>query len=501
MCVRLLSHKEPVLKGIPPNSLTIDINQVKLIKNKTINQRMEDMGKKDRSKEHIADLIKEHLWTSDIHPARKYEPYVLYLELEKAVEERIVKKVYADESHELIIYCYTKKTELNPLEWKKIAFIAGGIVLRVTSPTTERPEQPKNVQILATPFVKFFNFYQDGILYDEIVEKAQCHLFWNITKKMDGSLGILFWDTEKWRITTKCAFQSELISWATKYLDRNVNLNCLDKGTTYMLEIISPKNKIVIDYPFEGLILLGAYDESGVEQSRLRLEWLVKYSRKNPSLLKGEKLHKKCSHLPACNNLGFQLVEYCCPDIYLGSSSHWQDYIESIQNSNGKKEEGVVVCFWLKNGASYRVKIKSNEYLLLAKNRVCDSKKILWACSHSNNDVYKLKILIPEKYHEEFDNEVHELWKKVNILIKDVCNNICMLKSKDCKTKKDVGLFLKDNNHWPNGKIINQKHTPLIYIGFDDPSVLKTGWISFRQEKAGNSLRFMLFQLASEIEL
>ena len=461
---------------------------------------MENVGKKDRSKEHIATLIKKHLWTSEIHPAREYEPYVLYLELEKAVEEGIVKKVYADESHELIIYCYTKKTELNPLKWTNIAIMARGIVLRVTSSTTERCS--KNVQILATPFVKFFNFYQDGILLDEIVEIAQSHQLWNITKKMDGSLGILFWDTEKWRITTKCAFQSELISWATKFLDRNVNLNCLDKGTTYMLEIISPKNKIVIDYPFEGLILLGAYDESGVEQSRLRLEWLTKYSRKNANLPKGEKLHKKCSHLPACNNLGFRLVEYYFENWCLELDSFrndWQSYIKSIQNFDGKKEEGVVVCFWLKNGAKYRVKIKSKEYLLLAKNRVCNPKKILWACSCSNEDVYKLKVLIPEEYHKEFDSKVTELREKVDILIKDVCNNIDMLKSRDCKTKKDVGLFLKDNTRWPNGNIINQKHTPLIYIGFDDSSVLKTGWMSFNSKR--NDLRMMLFQLASEMEL
>ena len=58
---------------------------------------------------------------------------------------------------------------------------------------------------------------------------------------------------------------SEQAIWAKQWIQSECDLSAFEKGWTYMFEIIYTDNTVVIDYPFEGLVLLAVTNADGVE--------------------------------------------------------------------------------------------------------------------------------------------------------------------------------------------------------------------------------------------
>lgn len=111
--------------------------------------------------------------------------------------------------------------------------------------------------VIARPFRKFFNHDQPQ------APKLPLHTPVIVTDKADGSLGIVYpMPDGTYAIATRGSFTSDQATWATAhwrehYQDR-VTLN---PHWTYLVEIIYPDNRIVLDYQgAEQLILLGAVD-------------------------------------------------------------------------------------------------------------------------------------------------------------------------------------------------------------------------------------------------
>ncbi len=91
---------------------------------------------------------------------------------------------------------------------------------------------------------------------DEIVEA---------TIKYDGSLGIAFlWNGEV-MVTTRRRIDSQQAIWAKQWIKDHCNLTEFQDGYTYLFEIIYQNNTVVVNYLFEGLVLLAITDESGYE--------------------------------------------------------------------------------------------------------------------------------------------------------------------------------------------------------------------------------------------
>ncbi len=91
---------------------------------------------------------------------------------------------------------------------------------------------------------------------DEIVEA---------TIKYDGSLGIAFlWNGEV-MVTTRRRMDSQQAIWAKQWMKDHCNLSEFQAGYTYLFEIIYQNNTVVVNYLFEGLVLLAITDESGYE--------------------------------------------------------------------------------------------------------------------------------------------------------------------------------------------------------------------------------------------
>ena len=87
------------------------------------------------------------------------------------------------------------------------------------------------------------------------------------TIKYDGSLGIAFtWNGEV-MVTTRRRMDSQQAIWAKQWIKDHCNLTKFQPGYTYLFEIIYQDNTVIVNYLFEGLVLLAITDESGHELS------------------------------------------------------------------------------------------------------------------------------------------------------------------------------------------------------------------------------------------
>ena len=160
---------------------------------------------------------------------------------------------------DLFIYNYTAQTQYQSA-WNSWTLNCRGLILNA------------KYEIVARPFQKFFNLEECDNLGIEI----QAEVF-KVYEKMDGSLGILYWENDKPAIATRGSFGSDQAIYATKNILPKYQdfISDLDKNYTYLFEIIYPQNRIVLDYGSqEKLVLLGAIEtKNGDEKTIENINW------------------------------------------------------------------------------------------------------------------------------------------------------------------------------------------------------------------------------------
>lgn len=148
---------------------------------------------------------------------------------------------------DLYIYNYTEKVQYSKL-WDEYTLICRGLILDGEG------------NIVARPFKKFFNLSE----MDKLPAGEP-----KVFEKMDGSLGILYWEGDTPKLATRGSFTSDQAIVGTKILHSQyaISLKNLNKNHTYLFEIIYPENRIVVNYGKEvGLYLLAVLDiETGKE--------------------------------------------------------------------------------------------------------------------------------------------------------------------------------------------------------------------------------------------
>lgn len=154
---------------------------------------------------------------------------------------------------ELFIANYTQKVQFDKL-WDEITLMCRGIIFDGEG------------NIIARPFKKFFNMGESWQkdtppppLPDEPFE---------ITEKLDGSMGILYWYYDLPYIATRGSFTSEQALEGTRMLRiPEYEASTFPKEYTFLFEIVYTNNRIVVDYKgVENLYLLSIIDnETGVD--------------------------------------------------------------------------------------------------------------------------------------------------------------------------------------------------------------------------------------------
>jgi len=221
--------------------------------------------------------------------------------------------------------------------------------------------------IVARPFKKFFNMEENKHTPTEDFD---------VFEKMDGSLGILFYYQDRWVMATRGSFVSEQAIKGFEML-KNYDYEKLHKNYTYLFEIIYKENRIVVQYDYDDLILLGMIEtKTGYEVD----------------------LHKEGIDVRLKNlidNLGFKVVR---------KFNKIKSY-EPLKHFIPDSKEGYVVRF--SNGD--RIKIKGEEYLRLHRLMANVSTTAVWEMLSEGRDVLELLKDVPD-----------ELYKKIKMYVLDL---------------------------------------------------------------------------------
>jgi RNA ligase len=178
------------------------------------------------------------------HPASAIPFEELYTALLEEVKQQNVTRIRGvGEQEGLEIFDYTQSCQFDK-KWNKYNLLARGLLLC-----------PAEKRVVGHTFQKFFNYGEHASDLPDLPFRA--------TFKMDGSLGIVYHWKGKWYVNTRGSFASPQAQWATKYIQQYTEN--LVPGTTYLAEIIYPENRIVVQYDFSGMVLLGAYAANGLE--------------------------------------------------------------------------------------------------------------------------------------------------------------------------------------------------------------------------------------------
>lgn len=119
-------------------------------------------------------------------------------------------------------------------------------------------------EVVAWCLPKFFNWseYDQGREYAPPLPVEPFEVF----TKVDGSLAIVFFYADRWRVASKGSFISEQARWAQRWLDQQ-DTSVLERGVTYLAEIVYPENRIVVDNgDRRELVYLASYDPDGLER-------------------------------------------------------------------------------------------------------------------------------------------------------------------------------------------------------------------------------------------
>lgn len=256
--------------------------------------------------------------------------------LKQMVNEKLV-NVQKHPTEELFIYNYSPKVQYDKL-WNEVTRQTRGLIM------------DGNMNIIAKPFGKFFNI-------EEHEPQDLPLLPFDVFDKLDGSLGILYWIGDSPSIATRGSFDSEQARHANTVLYSKYShlFDKLDKGKTYLFEIIYPENRIVVDYcGADDLFLLTVIDNvTGHEE------------------------------LPS---IGFPVVKQ-----YSGINQ-----IEELKVLEENNKEGFVIRF--KN--NFRVKMKFAEYVRLHRIVTGVSNIAIWEYLRDGKPFDELLQRVPDEFYD-----------------------------------------------------------------------------------------------------
>ena len=273
--------------------------------------------------------------------------------LNKYYEEGLVYK-QVHPTLPLTIWNYSEKVQYDNL-WDEMTLQTRGLVT------------DENGNIVALPFKKFFNMEEGKHTPTEEFD---------VYEKMDGSLGILFNYQGEWVMATRGSFVSEQAIKGFEML-KNYDYEKLHKNYTYLFEIIYKENRIVVQYDYDDLILLGIIEtKTGYEVD----------------------LHNEGTDIRLKNlihNLGFKVVR---------KFDKVKSY-EPLKHFIPDSKEGYVVRF--SNGD--RIKIKGEEYLRLHKLMTNVSTTAVWEMLSEGRDVLELLKDVPDEFYKKVKMYVLDL--------------------------------------------------------------------------------------------
>lgn len=317
------------------------------------------------------------------------------------LEERLV-SVQKHPTADLFIYNYTQRAQFSR-EWNEVTRICRGLILDA------------DFNFVARPFPKFFNL-------EEHKPEEIPTLPFEVTEKMDGSLGILYWIGDTPFISTRGSFTSEQAVHATDLLHNKYRRSwaLFESGKTYLFEIIYPQNRIVIDYAgLDDLVLLAVIDTAT-----------------------GHDLPRP--------DIGFPIVKR-----YNGIND-----LAELKGREEENKEGFVICF--SNG--FRVKMKFAEYVRLHRIVTGVSNIAIWEYLSEGKSLDELLDRVPDEFYAWVKKTTADLKFEYEKIFEEARFNY-----KTFPTRKETAIYFQ-----------TQKYPHVMYSLMDNKPPDKVIWKMIR---------------------
>lgn len=226
--------------------------------------------------------------------------------------------------------------------------------------------------ILARPFQKFKNYEEHD------PNEIDLNKPFEIYEKLDGSLIIAFYYEvkRKWELCSRGSFISEQCLEARNLIGNKTEK--LEKGYTYLFEVIYPENRIVVNYgDRRELVLLGkVHTPTGEEVSHTELK--IDYSDL------------------------FTVVE-------LFDMGEITD-LNQLKELDEENQEGFVIRF----ADGFRVKVKFSEYVRLHGILTNVSNLTVWEHLKNGYDFDELLDRVPDEFYDWLKKTVNVLQVRYN---------------------------------------------------------------------------------------
>ncbi len=291
---------------------------------------------------------------------------------------------------DLTIWNYNEKCNYEN-KWDEYTKMCRGLILN------------KKGEIIARPFPKFFNVGQN----EESELKNLPGELPEITEKLDGSLGIQYYDGEKVCIASRGSFESEQSKWATDWISKEYKKSDFKEGYTYLYEIIYPENRIVINYGKRAeLVLLAVINIKDGSELDLKDE--------------------------------AEMLGLAYPRFY--DYKNTKEIIPILSKLSGN-EEGFVVRYPSNN---FRVKMKGEEYVRLHKIITGLNTKHIWEYLKEGKELGEFLEAVPDEFYNWVKGNIKEMKDKFKKIMNDAMGYADF--SNKFETKKEKAEYIFRNH-------------------------------------------------------
>ena len=303
---------------------------------------------------------------------------------------------------EFTVWCYTPDCVISHT-WDDVTRACRGLVFH------------DDGTLVSRPYPKFFNWNQP----EAVMERGPFDAY----EKMDGTLIVVGNYNEEPVVCTKGSFST----WHTEKAKSLLMGYCPPPGVTALFELISPENRVVIDYEgFEGLVLLGGVWNDTGEDTEQPDEFAT--------------------------NTGWP------GEVVVRRNFNIYTMLNTIQDPEaGAGHEGFVVV-WTKQGQpSNRVKLKFDSYMKLHAIYSDLTTKRVWNAVYDDN-VVELLALAPDEFEDAIQKCAAEIDDQAYHTIFEARSFAAVAKQLD--TRAEAARYI-------TGGAVPRDLTPLVWFAYD----------------------------------
>ena len=242
-------------------------------------------------------------------------------------------------------------------------------------------------------------------------------------------MGILYTLNGKTRVATRGSFTSDQAVWATNWWKENKGDEPYGNDITYLVEIIYPENRIVVNYDFSGLVhITSLYTETG----------LVVPDSDKAGLLPIRKVKRV-----------------------------YNKDLKTLLEMDEENSEGFVLFY---PNANIRMKIKFPEYVRLHKIVTGLSEIGIWEMLRDGADFTPFLERVPDEFMDWLNKIKNDLEERFNE-IESYCETLVHF-AKRYHPRKEQARFIMDND--------NKEYSGVVFAMLDGKDYKRIIWRSLR---------------------